>query len=114
LLVVAGPVVPLLVAGGIAVALTALLGARVGLRREWGLFRLAVPSAAAVVALSVTAVWLSSFFVPDPGESGGAFEIVGLPLLVVIVGVPVMGALVTLLAMAAGIGSVVRSHAEKP
>ncbi len=45
---------------------------------------------AVVVVLSAPAAWFSMFFVPVPGGSAGAFEVVGLPLIILIAGAPAM------------------------
>jgi hypothetical protein len=54
------------------------------------------------VVLFASAAWLSLFLVPVPGGPGGVFEIIGLPITVLVV--PAMVAMTVTLVLAASIG----------
>ena len=87
-----------------AIAACLVLGAETGYRRDGRLFGVAIMSGAAVTVVSASAAWFTTFFVPVPGGSGGAFEIIGLPLTVLIYGVPLIVAITAVLGLAALLG----------
>ena len=74
-----------------AIGACLVLGAEIGYRRDPRLFGVAIMGSAVVVVLSASAAWFSMFFVPVPGGSAGALEIVGLPLIILIAGGPTDG-----------------------
>jgi len=89
---------------GVAIGACLVLGAEIGYRRDLRLFGVAIMGSAVVVVLSASAAWFSMFFVPVPGGSAGALEIVGLPLIILIAAAPLMVAITALLGLAALLG----------
>lgn len=87
-----------------AVAAGLVLGAEIGSGRDGRLFGLAIMSGAVVVVVSASAAWFTLFFVPFPGGSGGAFEVIGLPLTILVAGVPTTVVVTALLGLAALLG----------
>jgi hypothetical protein len=99
-----GPLLFELLAVAVAMIACLVFGAQIGYRRDGRLFGTAIMGEAVVVVLSAAAAWFTMFFVPVPGGSAGVLEIIGLPLIIVIAGTPLMVAITTVLGLAALLG----------